>query len=535
MAGERGGRCLSKTFASMNRKLRWRCGEGHEWEAIPTSIKRGSWCPVCSGRAHCTLEEFKRIAKARGGECLSARYVNSAVKLCWKCAMGHRWKAVPSSVKAGTWCPLCAGKSKTIEDMRHLAGQHGGQCLSSRYAGSQRKLRWRCAKGHIWKAVPGSIQQGTWCPFCAHKGIGLKYSISDFKQLARKRGGDCLSADYQTVDTKVRWRCRKGHEWEAVPASIMAGTWCPFCAGRGKTIVDMHKLAERRDGKCLSKAFSGAHMKLRWQCEKGHEWQAVPASIKGGTWCPVCGGTQKRTIEEMKALAIERGGKCLSKTYVNIETKLLWECAEGHRWEAQPNNIRSGNWCPYCSSALAERICREYFEQLFGMPFPRVKPSWLRLDGKTRLELDGYCKELGLAFEHQGPHHYGLDIYSPVTNERAIRQKRRDRLKRLRCRKNGVVLISVPEIPTRLKQKEIKDFIRRECEKRGVALLKNFGSKVVDLRNAYVVPETRRQLEWLSAIAKEHGGSVYRRRTKDITRNCFGSANTCIAGARCQR
>jgi hypothetical protein len=233
-----------------------------------------------------------------------------------------------------------------------------------------------------------------------------------------------------------------------------------------------------------------------------------------GTWCPACGGTQKRTIEEMKQMALKRGGKCLSKEYANIETKLLWECAEGHRWEAQPNGIRSGSWCPQCSSALAERICREYFEQLFGKRFPKVKPSWLRLANKSRLELDGYCEKLGLAFEHQGPHHYGLDIYSPITNERAIRQKERDRLKRLLCRKNGVILISVPEIPTRLPQNEIKDFIRSECEKRKIKLPKDFDSKKVNLRDAYAVPETKRQLDRLLAIAKERGGRCLSRAYK---------------------
>ncbi|MGD0651725.1 MAG: hypothetical protein ABSA97_11400 [Verrucomicrobiia bacterium] len=341
--------------------------------------------------------------------------------------------------------------------------------------------------------------------------MNKKYSISDFKRLARKRGGDCLSPDYKDVNRKLRWRCKKGHEWEAVPSSIQLGTWCPMCAGRGKTIADMRELAERRGGKCLSQRYSLASEKLRWQCEKGHKWEAVPYTIRAGMWCPTCGGTQKKTIEEMKALAIERGGECLSKIYAGIEIKLLWECAEGHRWEAQPNSISSGSWCPTCSSALAERICRAYFEQLFGKPFPKIRPLWLQGHSGRRLELDGYCKELGLAFEHQGPHHYGLDIYSPAKLSRAARQRERDRLKRLLCRKNGVVLISVPEIPVRLRQDEVRDFIRRECEKRRISMPEDFDTKPVDLRDAYAVPETRRQFERLVAIAKERGGKCLSR------------------------
>src|SRR5208282_1750486 len=194
--------------------------------------------------------------------------------------------------------------------------------------------------------------------------------------------------------------------------------------------------------------------------------------------------------------------KCISNSYVNSATSLLWQCAEGHCWQAKPSSIQRGTWCPDCSSALAERICRAYFEQLFGKPFPKLRPLWLQGRNGRRLELDGYCEELGLAFEHQGPHHYGVDIYSPVTKECAIRQEERDQVKYLLCRKNGVVLISVPEIPVRLTEDEVPDFIRRECAKRGIPLPGDFDTKPVDLRDAYAVPEIRRQFEKLVAIAK---------------------------------
>ncbi len=51
----------------------------------------------------------------------------------------------------------------------------------------------------------------------------------------------------------------------------------------------------------------------------------------------------------MRVTAAKRNGKCLSKKYINSTTKLLWECSEGHKWEAIPSSIRFGKWCPYCS------------------------------------------------------------------------------------------------------------------------------------------------------------------------------------------
>ena len=60
--------------------------------------------------------------------------------------------------------------------------------------------------------------------------------------------------------------------------------------------------------------------------------------------------SRRLTIEEMQALAAKKGGKCLSTQYINAMTKLKWQCAEGHIWEARPNNIKNGGtWCPECN------------------------------------------------------------------------------------------------------------------------------------------------------------------------------------------
>ena len=61
----------------------------------------------------------------------------------------------------------------------------------------------------------------------------------------------------------------------------------------------------------------------------------------------------KLTIEQMHALAKERGGVCLSTVYVNSYTKLRWRCSEGHEWEATPSNVkRLDSWCPACVGTL---------------------------------------------------------------------------------------------------------------------------------------------------------------------------------------
>jgi hypothetical protein len=50
---------------------------------------------------------------------------------------------------------------------------------------------------------------------------------------------------------------------------------------------------------------------------------------------------QKLSIEDMQRIAMKYRGKCLSKNYIDSSTKLLWECAAGHQWEARPNDVKN--------------------------------------------------------------------------------------------------------------------------------------------------------------------------------------------------
>lgn len=57
-------------------------------------------------------------------------------------------------------------KSKLFQ-FAEEAKRRGGELLSLKYNGMNGKLLWRCAKGHIWNAIPSAvITQGTWCPRC---------------------------------------------------------------------------------------------------------------------------------------------------------------------------------------------------------------------------------------------------------------------------------------------------------------------------------------------------------------------------------
>jgi hypothetical protein len=172
------------------------------------------------------------------------------------------------------------------------------------------------------------------------------------QEIARGRGGVCLSTAYINNSTKLSWLCAESHEWKATPAHVAMGGWCPSCCGRNnpRTLERMKALAAERGGECLSKVYRRNEFKLKWRCAEGHIWSAAPSGIIGGRWCPDCGRSKPKTLSDMRHLAIERGGKCLSRSYQNSRTKVQWQCKMGHVWWAQPGSVAAGSWCGKCKN-----------------------------------------------------------------------------------------------------------------------------------------------------------------------------------------
>ena len=355
--------------------------------------------------------------------------------------------------------------------MKKIAIEKGGDCLSQKYINNKTNLRWQCSKGHEWNATPKNVKNhGTWCPECSSN----KLTIKEMQELAKSRGGKCLSEKYIGNHNKLKWQCSKGHEWEAAPNHIKnSGTWCPECAGNYRyTIEDMQKLAKSHGGYCLSEKYINNSTKLKWSCSVGHEWEAVPQSIKvQGTWCPVCANMTKFSIKDMQELAKSRGGECLSKNYLGARENHKWRCNLKHEWEATPSNIKTKNsWCPKCSEATDERITRQFYEALFGKEFKKAYPSWLLSPKGNRMHLDGYNEALKLAFEHQGSQHYNYSQFFHKTKERFLRIQQHDKLKGEQCKQHGVKLMNVPHT---VKVEEREKFIRSEVKRLGIKATMN--------------------------------------------------------------
>ena len=377
-------------------------------------------------------------------------------------------------------------RSARLLDVKAIAKTRNGECLSTEDIDAHSKLIFKCNRGHIWSATANHIKSGTWCPTCSKEEGAKKQrlTIEKAKQLALTRSGECLSNEYINARSNLKWQCDQGHIWQACYDSVRRGSWCPICSGVQKKDLHYAKaLAKKHYGECLSESYFRAHDKLRWRCKKGHEWEMSLHNVESGQWCPVCGRVRAASklrlpIEQIKQIAGERGGECLSTGYINARAKLKWRCSRGHIWFATYDSIRRGGWCPRCSINYGEQITREIFEKIFDKEFPKERPSWLINAEGNQMELDGFCQELLLAFEHQGEQHFTSNSHY-YKNQLEFQKRLRDDKKKVKlCRENHVNLIIVSEIPRLLSIQEAPVFILKECQRLGYDIDESIATEI---------------------------------------------------------
>ena len=118
------------------------------------------------------------------------------------------------------------------------------------------------------------------------------------------------------------------------------------------TVENAQKLAARHGGIFLSTIFSGASSRYLWQCKNGHKFEAFYYNVHSGKWCRECRNNSLRNNPNVIwAILLEKKLSLISdiNLYKNEKTLLTVVCKEcNRRFDTNVDKIRKCG-CPKCA------------------------------------------------------------------------------------------------------------------------------------------------------------------------------------------
>lgn len=205
------------------------------------------------------------------------------------------------------WC-VQNSREELLEqwDYERNAPLAPGQCTPQ----SNKKVWWKCSKGHSWNAIVANRCKGRGCPICANRQILVGYNdlATTFPNIAIEwhptKNAPLTPQNVVPGSSKyVWWMCDHGHEWQAklVDRTKDNGTGCPYCSRREAIpeITDLKTLRpdllaewnySRNTDISPTEVSPGSSKTAWWICKKGHEWKAIISnrSKEKATGCPKC-------------------------------------------------------------------------------------------------------------------------------------------------------------------------------------------------------------------------------------------------------
>lgn len=247
-------------------------------------------------------------------------------------------------------------------------------CVDMIGVGSARRVRWVCAQGHDWETqVRARAQQGTGCPYCAHKAVWVGFNdlTTTHPHLASEwdTKRNAMSPDQVHAGTpkKAWWSGNCGHAWEAGIRYRASGTGCPYCDGKAVDSTNdvVSAWPEALDwwvdtSVAPSDLHHGSSRHVSFRCPEGHEFTDKVKSVVARTErrCPACKGTGLRPgLNDLATLRPDLAAEWVDSTPASAVTlyeaeQRQWLCSQGHAYKMKVRSRVGGVGCPACSGRV---------------------------------------------------------------------------------------------------------------------------------------------------------------------------------------
>ena len=221
--------------------------------------------------------------------------------------------------------------------------------------------------------------------------MGRKITNEEFiKRLTDLNNGIEAIQEYVGSNVKIKFKCRFGHTWDAIPNNIISRkSGCPYCSGNIITIGENDMWSVRPDVATLLK-----------DSNDGYKYTAYSGK-KALFVCPECGEEQLKTISS-----------------VSIQGFSCRMCGDGVSY---PNKF---------SRALLKQLPIDIYDVEYSPKWAQgyLYDNYFEYNGnKYILEMDG------------GFHYISRDLYGSTIEERKNKDKIKDKL----AMENGIEIIRI--------------------------------------------------------------------------------------------
>ena len=387
-----------------HKKVWWKCKKcGNAWETeilLRANLNRG--CPYCANQKLAVgFNDFGTLCPniyndwdydSNGGKTPSDFIgVKSNKTIYLKCALGHKYETKVYLYYRGDRCPYC-GNKRILSGFNDLATtcprlveqwDYEKNTLTPKEVttGSDKKVWWKCEKGHSWQATINSRYLGRGCPEC------LKEQRTS---LGEKTFAFYMQHNFKDFQENVHLKCMGKFELDMYVPSLKLAVEYDGQAWHRNTKRDLEK-----DELCKKNNIT----LIRLREEGCPKYETTAYLID----CPRNKGNVLNLKDSVNSLfvlinhlfnldiknidSLENDITAINENYysytkrnsikykcprlmeewdyeknkdlnpefisVGSNSKVWWKCKEGHSWPAVVVARVRGNGCPYCSGTFA--------------------------------------------------------------------------------------------------------------------------------------------------------------------------------------
>lgn len=362
--------------------------------------------------------------------------IRSSKQFWFKCEnCVHNIYISPDKIAGGNWCQYCCVPAQKLCDDEECK-----QCFDKSFASNEKAQYWgdlnelkpnqvlknsnkkywfNCPCGHNFNSVLGSINKGSFCPYCCVPPKKLcdkedcqlcftnsfaSHEKAKFWNI-EKNGTNTPRKIFKYSNEKCYFDCNKcKHTFDVSLCNIRLGRWCPTCSNQKLCTEDNCEW-------CFNNSFASHEKSKMWSTKNNEITPRMVAKCSGKKYwfkCDDCKHDFEANINHIVSKSVEKNCPlcssqwlcndeqcqiCTNKSFIsspryknlikekhsdvnfrmifkNSNSKYWFKCECEHSFEMTLASISSGSWCSYCciptQKLCDNEECKHCFEKSFA-------------------------------------------------------------------------------------------------------------------------------------------------------------------------